>query len=181
MSIGVGCDGPELGGRSPLIRANAPTVASRREPTGRSSPSTIGIAGRIGRWLYFAALSGPRLYRVGITALSDRSLPTTALGEAVETVCDVPAVSGISHGPDGSIYLSALTENAILRVDANRTVRTYVQDERLNSPNEGSIRNGWLYVPASQTNGLPMFHGGVSTEAAILHFSSAPAVSRSER
>lgn len=115
-----------------------------------------------GKWLYFAALTGPRLYRVSVKALNDQSLSPAALGEAVETICDIPAVSGICHAPDGSFYLSALTQYAILRVDTHRRVTTYVQDARLNAPNEGSIHDGWLYVPASQANGLPAFHEGVS-------------------
>jgi len=142
---------PTLNGR-PMLRNGKPFLV----------PLDLLDLSADGQWLYFAALCGPRLYRVAVTTLNDRSLSTAALGAAVEAICEVPAVSGISHAPDGSLYLSALTEYAILRMDTDRNVRTYVQDQRLNSPNEGSIRDGWLYVPASQTNGMPIFHAGVS-------------------
>lgn len=142
---------PTLNGR-PLLRNGKPFLV----------PLDLLDLSADGQWLYFAALSGPRLYRIRAAVLTDSTVSTAALTQAIEPICDVPAVSGISHAPDGSLFLSALTEHAILCVGADRRVRTYVQDERLNSPNEGSIRNGWLYVPASQTNDMPMFHGGVS-------------------
>lgn len=117
-----------------------------------------------GRHLYFSALFGPTLYRVPVDVVTDEALGDDAISIHVEKVAEIPPVSGIMEGPDGSLYLSALADRSVLRLrPGSHLPECFVRDDTLDSPNEGSIGpDHFLYVPASQANLLPAFHDGES-------------------
>ncbi len=109
-------------------------------------------------WLYFTCLFGPVLRRIKLSAVLDVSLTDTDLGNCIEDVARIPACAGLMGAPDGRMYLSAFTENAIFGLQRDG-VRPVISHSRISFPNEGSVGpDGWLYFPASQVHRLPMFH-----------------------
>lgn len=114
------------------------------------------------RYLYFSALFGPTLYRVPLNVLTNATLTDEEIADHVEKIAKIPPVSGIMEGPDGSLYLAALADRSVLRLRPGSSIpERFIQDETLESPNEGSIgKDNYLYVPASQANLLPAFHNG---------------------
>ena len=67
--------------------------------------------------MYYQALTGRTLYRVPTAALADPELPPSDLAGSVETVGQTGAADGLIFGADGRLYISALEENAIRRLD----------------------------------------------------------------
>jgi sugar lactone lactonase YvrE len=88
-----------------------------------------------GRFLYFQALTSRTLYRVPTEALRDESLSEADLAGRVEMVGKTGASDGLIFGADGWLYISAIEENAIKRLDpATREVETVVQSEMIKWP-----------------------------------------------
>jgi hypothetical protein len=116
-----------------------------------------------GRWLYFMPLFGPVLRRIETRLLRDETLSGSELESRVEDVARVPPLAGITVDRKGTLYFCSFTDNAILRMGADRRIETLIADPRISFPNEASIGpDGFLYFPASQANRLPAFNGGVS-------------------
>jgi Major royal jelly protein len=103
-----------------------------------------------GAWMYFTPLFGPRLWRVETRYLQDPALAYEAALH-VEAVVRVPPVTGITSDAAGTLYFSALTEDGVLKMGADRKLQTVIRDERVSGPNEGSIGpDGCYYFPNSQ-------------------------------
>lgn len=101
--------------------------------------------------LYYQALTGRHLYRIGTRYLLDQSLSEEQLAAHVETVGKTGASDGIIYGPDGRIYLSAIEENAVKAVDADGNIETIVSDSLLAWPDSFAFGpDGSLYVTTSQ-------------------------------
>lgn len=115
-------------------------------------------------FLYYHALTGRTLYRIRTQFLKDASLSKSDLESKVEKVGETPAPDGMLEGPDGSVYLTAIEQNAIVRFDPKtKSIATVVQDKRLSWPDSLS----WgadlsIYVTASQIQNMPRFNGGRS-------------------
>jgi len=104
-----------------------------------------------GAWMYFTPLFGPTLWRVPTTSLHDPRLRTADVAAQVESVVRIPPVTGITADAAGNLYLSALTEDGVLRLGADRRLQTLIRDDRISGPNEGSIGpDGFYYFPNSQ-------------------------------
>jgi Major royal jelly protein len=109
-------------------------------------------------WLYFTCLFGPALKRIKLAKVLDPQRSDPDLGNAIEDVAPIPPCAGLMRAPDGRLYMSAFTKNAILAV-RDGGVRPVITDPRISFPNEGSFGpDGWLYFPASQAHRLPLFH-----------------------
>ncbi len=105
---------------------------------------------RDGEWLYYGAVSGSRLYRVGTRDLVDPSLPAAALEERVVAFADKTLSDGITTDDAGNVYLSDMEHSAIHRVSPDGRLQTLVADERLRWPDGFSFGpDGWLYVTCS--------------------------------
>ena len=111
-----------------------------------------GIAlDRTGEFLYYHALSGRILYRIGTRWLQDASLSAQELGEKVEFLARTVVADGMALGPEGALYLTALEENAIKRFTRDRTIETVIKDVRLAWPDSIAVGpDGFLYVTTSQ-------------------------------
>jgi hypothetical protein len=107
-----------------------------------------------GRWMYFMPLFGPTLYRVETKYLQDPRLSNREIAARVEDVAKIPPVTGITADPTtGSLYLSTLTEDGVLELRPDRTLRTVIRDDRISAANEGSIGpDGYYYFPNSQAS-----------------------------
>lgn len=109
-------------------------------------------------WLYYCALFGPKLWRVKLQQLIDPTMVDDDLASGVEEVCDIPPLAGITRDADGNLILCSITGNAILKLGADRQLRTLIADERISFPNEPSFGpDGALYFPSSQVQRLALF------------------------
>ncbi len=116
-------------------------------------------------YLYYHALTGHTLYRIKTDFLRDESLGKRELESKVENVGQTPAPDGMLEGPQGSVYLTDLENNAIARWDpTTNRVEQVIGDKRLLWPDTLSWGpNGELYVTASQIENMPRFNDGKST------------------
>jgi sugar lactone lactonase YvrE len=100
--------------------------------------------------LYFQALTGRTMYRVPTKALRDSALPAEALAAKVQRFAESGVSDGLLFGP-GGIFVSALEENAIKRVDAEGNVETIVADERISWPDSFALGpDGSVWFTTSQ-------------------------------
>ena len=83
-----------------------------------------------------------------------RFLYVTDSGFGVIVVIDrlrIPPVTGITSDAAGALYFSALTEDGVLKMGADRKLQTVIRDDRISGANEGSIGpDGCYYFPNSQ-------------------------------
>ncbi len=104
-----------------------------------------------GQHLYWHALTGTTLWRIETAALRDASLDDAALGARVERVATTPACDGMAFGFDGTLYLTALQESAIVKLMPDGTTQEVVRDARLAWPDSLALRaDGALYMTTAQ-------------------------------
>jgi sugar lactone lactonase YvrE len=115
-------------------------------------------------YLYYHALTGHTLYRIKTQYLKDAKISKSELASKVETVIETPAPDGMLEAPDGSVYLTAIEQNAIVRYDpAKNKIDNVIQDKRLSWPDSLSWGpDGALYVTASQIQNMRRFNEGKS-------------------
>ena len=113
-----------------------------------------GIALHAG-YLYYQALTGRTLYRIPLELLeSDVSDETRAA--AVEVVAVVGPSDGLIAGPDGSIYLSSLEQDAVRVLRPDGMIETVVRDPLIAWPDSFSFGpDGWLYLTTSRIHQGP--------------------------
>lgn len=116
-------------------------------------------------YLYYHALTGRTLYRIKTEALRNRKLSPAELAEKVERVAETPAPDGMLWGEEGRLYLTAIGQNAIVRLDpVSGKIDEVVEDGRLSWPDSLAWGpDGALYVTASQIQHMPRFNNGKST------------------
>lgn len=117
-------------------------------------------------YLYYHALTGYTLYRIRTEHLKDEKLSAEELAAKVEIVGQTPAPDGmLSGGRDGSIYLAAFEQNAIVRFEPEtKKTTTVITDPQLSWPDSLSWGpDGMIYVTASQIQNMPRFNNGEST------------------
>jgi sugar lactone lactonase YvrE len=103
-----------------------------------------------GEWLYFAAVTADRLYRVRARDLDDESLAPEALASRVETFAEKPMSDGITMDLRDNVYLSDMEHDAVHRLGPDGKLVTLVRSDRIRWPDGFSFGpDGWLYVTAS--------------------------------
>lgn len=101
-------------------------------------------------WLYYAATNHDAIFRVPLSTLLDLSLPDRQAGNAVERYSDKPLSDGLIMHPDGSVYITDVEHGAIMRIGAERDLRTLVTSPNLRWPDALAFGpDGWLYVTDS--------------------------------
>jgi sugar lactone lactonase YvrE len=115
-------------------------------------------------YLYYHALTGHALYRIKTSYLVDEKLSKRDLEALVEKVGQTPAPDGMLEAPDGSVYLTNIGGNAVVRWNAtSRSIETIITEKRLLWPDTLSWGpDGELYVTASQIQNMPRFNNGKS-------------------
>jgi sugar lactone lactonase YvrE len=116
-------------------------------------------------YLYYHALTGRTLYRIRTSYLTNEKLSEKDLESKVENVAETPASDGMLEAPDGSVYITDLEHNAVVRWDpVSQKLEAVVTDKRLLWPDTLSRGvNSDLYVTASQIENMPRFNDGKST------------------
>jgi sugar lactone lactonase YvrE len=113
-------------------------------------------------YLYFHALTGHTLYRIKTVYLKDPNLSDEDIEPKVESVIETPAPDGMLEAPDGSVYLTDIENNAIVRFDPiSNKIEKIIEDKRLSWPDSMSLGPGdEIYVTASQIQNMPRFNNG---------------------
>lgn len=116
-------------------------------------------------YLYYHALTGHSLYRIKTSFLTDEKLSMKDLESKVEKLGQTPPPDGMLEASDGSIYLTDLEHNAVIRWNpATKSIDQVIADKRLMWPDTLSWGpNGELFVTASQIENMPRFNNGTST------------------
>lgn len=110
------------------------------------NPITIDVDNK---WVYFAPMTGHKMYRVKTRDLLDQSLSEQALVERVETYADKPMSDGITIDDENNIYISDLKNNAIGIIKPDRTYEILFQDDQKLSWVEGFANAGDLGILAT--------------------------------
>ena len=101
-------------------------------------------------WLYFAAVTARKMYRVRASDLDNNTLTPGELAERVEVFGDKSQSDGITIDDAGRIYLTDPEHNAVIRMNADASLTTLLRDDRLRWPDGFSFGpDGWLYVTCS--------------------------------
>jgi sugar lactone lactonase YvrE len=113
-------------------------------------------------YLYFHALTGRTLYRIKTVYLKDTNLSNEDIEPKIESVIQTPAPDGMLEAPDGSVYLTDIEKNGIVRFDPiTNKIETVIEDKRLSWPDTMAWGpNDEIYVTASQIQNMPRFNNG---------------------
>ncbi len=104
-------------------------------------------------YLYLQPLTGRTLYRIALRWLLDEQVTALDLPAKVESLGTTVASDGMEFGPDGSLYFTAIEENAIKRRTPDGTMETVIQDDRLQWPDSLAIApDGSFYVTTSRVH-----------------------------
>jgi len=105
---------------------------------------------RNGEWLYHAAVTAEKLWRVKAADLLDTSLAEAELERRVEPFADKTMSDGMSSDSDGGLYLTDPEHSSIVRVGPDHKLQTLVSTPTLRWPDGLSFGpDGWLYVTCS--------------------------------
>jgi sugar lactone lactonase YvrE len=112
-----------------------------------------------GQYLYYQALTSKTLYRIKTETL--RSADTSSASAAVERVAGTFPVDGLWIDGQSNIYLSALEQQAVVRLSPDGKMKTVIKDPRLQWPDTFSEGpDGSVFITASHINESPRFNEG---------------------
>jgi sugar lactone lactonase YvrE len=119
-----------------------------------------------GGWLYFHPLTGTTLFRIKTADLCNEALSNEQLAAKVQNLGKTPKPDGMLEAPDGTVFLTALEQNALVRFDPRTSrIETIISDKLLQWPDTLAWGpNGALYVTTSQIHRMAKFHGGISKQ-----------------
>jgi sugar lactone lactonase YvrE len=160
-----------------LIVVNLTTGRARRllgnDPTTKSENLTLEVEGRVWRnqsgelpsvdadgialtpardYIYYHATTARGLYRIGTQYLQDESLSASQLASHIEPLGDTNPTDGMVFDPQGNLYLTDITQNAITRITPSKQTQIVAQDTQLKWPDSYAVgaADGALYVTTSQ-------------------------------
>ena len=116
-----------------------------------------------GTYLYYQPLAGAILYRIRTELLRDPSAVKDKVAAGVEQVAKTFPVDGLWMDKQWNIYLSGLSQKAVLRLDKQGHIETVAKDDRLEWPDTFSQGpDGAIYISASHINETPPYNEGKS-------------------
>ncbi len=103
-----------------------------------------------GEWLYFAAVTAQKMYRIRASDLRNETLSPSDLALRVEAFADKTMSDGITMDREDNIYMSDPEHDAVVRLSPDRTMTTLLKDERFRWPDGFSYGpGGSLYFTCS--------------------------------
>lgn len=137
-----------------------------REPDGKKPSFQVdGIElSADGNTLYYQALMGRTMYRIGTEFLRDSTLSPAKLAAHVEKLATPGASDGYGRDAAGNLYTSGIENNSIHRVTATGKVETIAQGPEISWPDTfGYGPNNTLYFTTSQIQTQDKYNKGQST------------------
>ncbi|OGX90522.1 hypothetical protein BEN49_22460 [Hymenobacter coccineus] len=117
-----------------------------------------------GNTLYYTALMGRTMYRIGTEFLRNAALTPAQLATHVEKFAVPSASDGYGRDAAGNLYTSGIENNSIRRVTPAGQVTTIAQGPEISWPDTfGYGPNNTLYFTTSQIQTQDKYHGGKST------------------
>ncbi len=102
-------------------------------------------------WIYFQALTGRTLFRIPTSVLRDPGASEQLLDELLETLGPTPAADGLIFTDDGSLWISALEQDSILRRRPDGSVDSAAADPRISWPDSFAVGGaGAVYFTTAQ-------------------------------
>jgi sugar lactone lactonase YvrE len=145
-----------LQGHFSVMPSSDPIKWDQGTPTAGEFKLNVGVDGialdKASEWLYFAPLSGYKLYRIRMSDLLDTALSPAQLGAKVETYADKPFNGGLSIDSQNNLYLTEVGERAIgiIPPDTRKYTR-YVKDANMVWPDGVTFNaDGFMYSGAAQ-------------------------------
>ncbi|MBJ6723876.1 SMP-30/gluconolactonase/LRE family protein [Geomesophilobacter sediminis] len=115
-----------------------------------------------GKYLYYHALTGKTLYRIGTDYLNDPTLLPEDLALRVEKVAVTRPTDGMEMGSGGTLYWTSLEENAVNYRRPDGSSGTVIASSSILWPDSLAIGpDRYLYFTASQIHLSPRFNGGI--------------------
>lgn len=163
-------------GQGAIIVVNLSTGRSRRllgqDPSTKSENLVLTVEGRVWRnqtgqlpsvnvdglaltpardYLYYHATTARTLYRIGTQYLQDEALTPSQLASHVENLGETVPTDGMVFDPQGNLYLTNITQDAVTRLTPAGQTQVVAQDSQLKWPDSYTIgSDGALYVTTSQ-------------------------------
>lgn len=114
-----------------------------------------------GNYLYYQPLAAATLYRIRTDLLRDPSAKSDQIAKGVEKVAKTFPVDGLWMDKQWNIYLSGLSQKAVIRLDKNGHMDTVAKDDRLEWPDTFSEGpDGAIYISSSHINETPPYNEG---------------------
>jgi sugar lactone lactonase YvrE len=103
-----------------------------------------------GEWLYYGAMSHPRMYRVRTEDLVDSTLEDAELAARIEDFGPKPQSDGISLDLKGNVYITDVEHGAMALLRQDGSLQTLLRDDRFRWLDGLSFGpDGWLYMTDS--------------------------------
>lgn len=103
-----------------------------------------------GEWLYYAAMSTDRIYRIKAADLRDTTLTDEALAKRLEDYGPKSQCDGISLDSAGNVYITSIEHGAIDVLTPDRKLQTLIRSKKIRWPDGLSFGpNGYLYITDS--------------------------------
>lgn len=133
-----------LGGGHAKIGANPITIDNKYE------------------WVYFAPMTGKKLFRIKTDDLRDNTLDEESLRMKVELYASKPISDGITIDKENNIYVTDISTNSIGYIDNKREYHTLYSDSiQLSWPDGFSTGpNNKIYATVNQLHKSPVLNNG---------------------
>jgi len=113
-------------------------------------------------WLYYAPLSGTKVYKIKIEDLLNTSLSHKALSKKVTYFASKSNAGGFSMDVENNLYMTYVESKSIGVVDAKqKQTYTYAEHEKMSWPDGVSYnKDGYMYVSEAQLAEASVFNEG---------------------
>lgn len=159
------------GHESTMADISSPIVIDGRlmgvEKNGKVDPVLVGADGitldKNNEWLYYAPLSGSKLYRIRVEDLVNERYSDFDLASKVEFYSDKPNNGGLSIDRGGNLYFTNIESKSIGMISAqDKKYSVFVKNKDMLWPDGLSYNNdGYMYVSAAQVYLGAHFNMGV--------------------
>ncbi|MET0968738.1 MAG: L-dopachrome tautomerase-related protein [Tardiphaga sp.] len=148
-----------------------------RRPDGRQPMfNADGIAlSPDGKTLYWQALTGKTLYKIGTDVLQAAQGNGDAAKGKQEKVATTEPVDGFWMDKTGKLFVSSIGDNAVKSLQPDGSLKTEISDVRLRWPDTFSQGpDGAIYITASHIQDSPWFHPAGWTDKNFTLFKFVP-------
>jgi sugar lactone lactonase YvrE len=156
VDLSTGSSRRLLQGHPSVMPVKDPIRWDQKKPTEGAFNLYVGVDGialdKKSEWLYFAPLSGYKMYRLRMSDLLDQSLSVEQLGNKVENYADKPFNGGLSIDVNDNLYLTEVGERAIGVIPAStRQYRQLVSNAAMSWPDGVTYnKDGYMYSGTAQ-------------------------------